>query len=325
MKKRNSPNRLQIKDVQTTPPVRNNHTASRHRHRLVRSRYRRIVYLSGACITLLVLAVLWLMGSAHGVTEPSFGDSTLPLPPEVQARLQREQRRPSFSSPTSANAADSDNGDTNDANAAGSGSRSGSKDDSISAPGSASGDKSGTKGQIDYPHKVFPEKELPILHAPRTSVHAMQAFAKSRNAAPIFVKLAPKFFTLATKAGVDPLVAYCQAALETNFMHFTGVVTADHHNPCGLKTTVGGGDKEKAAHTVFPDWDTGIRAQVEHLALYAGAEGYPLEPAQTADPRHFAYLRGKAPMVEDLGRRWAPAANYGQLIRGLMEQANSFN
>ena len=42
-----------------------------------------------------------------------------------------------------------------------------------------------------------------------------------------------------------------------------------------MKTTVGGADHDITAHCQFDSWETGIRAQVDHLALYAGAPGYP--------------------------------------------------
>lgn len=55
-------------------------------------------------------------------------------------------------------------------------------------------------------------------------------------------------------------------------------------------------------------------AHLDHLALYAGAPGYPR--ADSPDPRHFDFLAGDAPTVEQLSGRWAPAASYGpSLVR----------
>lgn len=171
---------------------------------------------------------------------------------------------------------------------------------------------------------AFAEKQLDILSRPRASVETMEKWAKSRGADPVFVELAPLFYEISVKAGVDPLVAYCQSALETNFMHFTGVVTADFHNPAGLKVTEGGNNDDhiKDAHMKFPDWRTGIEAQVQHLALYAGAAGYPLE--KPADPRHFKFLLGTATTVESLGGKWAPNPEYGTKLRAMMEAANAY-
>lgn len=161
--------------------------------------------------------------------------------------------------------------------------------------------------------------EIAILNPPRLSVEAAQAFAKAKNAHPDFINLAPIFWRVAAEYQVDPLVVYCQSALETGFMHFNGVVSREFCNPCGLKTTIGGGDYEESAHMRFPDWESGIRAQVQHLALYAGSENTPVKTP--LDPRHFPYLKGTAPSVEALSKKWAPAEDYGQIIREMMEEA----
>ena len=47
------------------------------------------------------------------------------------------------------------------------------------------------------------------------------------------------------------------------------------------------------AHKRFDSWEDGISAHVDHLALYAGAAGYPKEG--TLDPRHFESLFGRCP------------------------------
>lgn len=162
----------------------------------------------------------------------------------------------------------------------------------------------------------------PILGKSTTTVHEMKLWAKSRNANQLFIDLAPLYYSVSVKRGVDPAVTYTQSAKETNFLRFGGVLDASYFNPCGLKTTAGGGDKDASAHTRFKSWEEGITAQVDHLALYAGANGYP--KADTPDPRHFATIYGKAPMVEDLGGRWAPSKNYGIEVVALMNELYTF-
>lgn len=172
------------------------------------------------------------------------------------------------------------------------------------------------------PPRAFADPTLLILHPPRIEASAAQAWARARNADPLLIELAPLYWELAPSAGVDPLVAYCQAALETNFLRFGGVLDSSFHNPCGLKTPAGGADTDRTAHTRFSDWQTGIRAQIDHLALYAGQTGYPL--AESPDPRAFPYLLGQAPTVEALSGHWAPSPDYGSLLRGLMEEAHAY-
>ncbi len=79
-----------------------------------------------------------------------------------------------------------------------------------------------------------------------------------------------------------------------------------------MKVTAGGADGDPNAHKRFSSWEEGITACVDHLALYAGAPGYPRP--DTPDPRHFSSLRGVAPTVEALGGRWAPSPDYGVSI-----------
>jgi len=114
---------------------------------------------------------------------------------------------------------------------------------------------------------------------------------------------------LAPPRGVRPEVAYAQSAKETGYGHFGGVIDATFRNPCGLKTTAGGSDSDPAAHQHFATWRQGVTACIDHLALYAGAPGYPR--AMTPDPRHFASVYNTARTVERLGGAWAPAPDYG--------------
>jgi N-acetylmuramoyl-L-alanine amidase len=153
----------------------------------------------------------------------------------------------------------------------------------------------------------------PILGQAQATVAQAQAWAMSRKAADAFVNLAPLYWQEAPmRGGVRPEVAYAQAAKETAFGRFGGVIPGPQwHNWCGLKTTQGGGNYDVNAHAKFPDDLTGVRAHLDHLALYAGAPGYPLPG--TPDPRHFPYIAGTAKTVEDLSGKWA-GIGYGESI-----------
>jgi hypothetical protein len=62
----------------------------------------------------------------------------------------------------------------------------------------------------------------------------------------------------------------------------------------------------------------GVAAHLDHLALYAGARGYPKRA--TPDPRQFGFLRGRARTVQALGWAWAPSRSYGREVLGLARQ-----
>jgi N-acetylmuramoyl-L-alanine amidase len=159
--------------------------------------------------------------------------------------------------------------------------------------------------------------KTPIIGKTTATIAQAQAWAKAKNATQLFIDLAPTFWKVSEALGINPVGIYCQAAKETGYMKFGGVIDATYFNTCGLKITAGGGNYDPAAHKRFKDWEEGITAHVDHAALYAGAPGYP--KAGTPDPRHFPYLKGTAPNWEDLGGKWAPNVNYGKDIAAMMK------
>ena len=157
------------------------------------------------------------------------------------------------------------------------------------------------------------KEDISIISSTIVSKYDAKEWAKGRGATDEFIKLADLYWKLCEKRGkVNPALAYVQSAKETNFGKFTGVLDASYHNPCGLKTEQGGGDKEPSAHKRFETWEEGVTAHLDHLALYAGANEYPKE--ETPDPRHFSTIHGKAVTAVALGGKWAPDAAYGEEV-----------
>lgn len=154
--------------------------------------------------------------------------------------------------------------------------------------------------------------ETPIEGRSFTSRLAAQRWARNQGASGRFVLNAELYWELASSRGIRPEVAYAQSAKETAYGNFGGAIDESWNNPCGLKTTVGGDNGDPNAHQRFVNWRQGVTACIDHLALYAGAPGYPR--AATPDPRHFDTIYATAPTVERLGGRWAPAPDYGRSI-----------
>ena len=152
--------------------------------------------------------------------------------------------------------------------------------------------------------------ETPIAGHAQATVQQAQEWARQRKADQAFIDVAPIYWRLAAEMGIRPEVAYAQAAKETAFGRFGGVVDRSFHNWCGLKTSQGGSNSDPNAHARFPDDETGIRAHLQHLALYAGVD----VKGKIVDPRHFTSISGTAKTVEDLGGKWAPDADYGRSI-----------
>lgn len=157
-----------------------------------------------------------------------------------------------------------------------------------------------------------------------------------KNANKLCKELVPIIYEESIVRGIDPAISIAQAYKETGYFNFGGVIDASYHNVCGLKIPQGGGDKDPEAHKKFNNWTDGINAFLDHLALYAGASGYPKyseelekyykekgikydsvnlkKKGTTEDPRHFTYLYGKCKTVESLSGNWAPSSSYGKDI-----------
>lgn len=120
---------------------------------------------------------------------------------------------------------------------------------------------------------------------------------------------------------IDPVGVVAQAYKETAGGNFTGKVTAQHFNTCGLKVRYPGyggavtaGD-EQLAHAAFASWDVGAEAHVQHLRAYAG---WPVVGDLIVDPR-YVYVTGNAlENWSELGGRWAPSPTYGTEVEALM-------
>ena len=159
-------------------------------------------------------------------------------------------------------------------------------------------------------------KDVKIISESEVTAKEARKWAKSKGATEEFMDLAELYWEYSEDCGdVNPAIAYVQAAKETGYGKFGGVIDASYHNPCGLKTAEGGGNYDPNAHQRFSSWDEGVQAHLDHLALYAGASGYPR--SDTYDPRHFRTIKGKATTVNALGGNWAPSSTYGEEINSL--------
>ncbi|MGL5414481.1 MAG: SH3 domain-containing protein [Clostridium sp.] len=180
--------------------------------------------------------------------------------------------------------------------------------------------------EIRLNEKVLSNEEDTIVSSSRSiigsttvSVETMEKWASNKGATSTFVSLASKYVNLSkAHGGVNPLIAYAQSAVETGYGKFGGVLNESYRNPCGLKTKDGGSNIDPNAHQRFDSWDDGVSAHLDHLALYAGASGYPRK--DTKDPRHFPSIFGKAKTIDSLSGTWATDTKYGPKIARLVKE-----
>ena len=178
---------------------------------------------------------------------------------------------------------------------------------------------------------------MDILSKPTATLEQCNQWIKGiKTANKLAVQYTPTLYNEAVKRGINPVILIAQAMIETGYFNFTGVLTPNFHNTCGLKTTKGGGDKVANAHMKFKTWEDGIKAHADHLALYAGAKGFPKyspdctdenveykKNGTTNDPRHFSCLYGCCKTVEGLSGKWATSKSYAESIKKLVKQIES--
>lgn len=129
----------------------------------------------------------------------------------------------------------------------------------------------------------------------------------------------PAVWAAATRYNVDPVGAVAQAAKETGYGKFPGLLTAEWKNTCGLKIPnpgkmgfTGDTDREPFAHQIFASWNIGALAHVQHLVAYAGGSVGESDRFELVDGR-FGLIAGKYRCVEfaDLTGKWATDPGYG--------------
>jgi len=196
---------------------------------------------------------------------------------------------------------------------------------------SGTGGSNGTDEVIDSENPEddeisIPKVELPLLGSAPITAEQLKLWARSKGMSEEGIELVDIYYELCQIKGLNPVIQYTQMCYETGWLYKVASgagLDASYHNPCGLKTTVGGGDYEANAHMRFDTWRDGIDAHTDHSALYAGAPGYPKEI--TKDPRHFKWIFGRAKTVEQLSGTWAPSLTYSETILRLYNQAITFS
>lgn len=169
--------------------------------------------------------------------------------------------------------------------------------------------------------ETIADGQYPIMGDSRITVSEMvdyfQASGKpypkealSKGGAESIEEFCQMYYYEASAEGVRPEVAFVQTMKETGFLQYGGDASIEQFNFAGLGTTGGG-----VPGNSYPDVQTGIRAQIQHLKAYATAE--PLN-GECVDDRYEYVKKGAAPYVEWLGQKenpeglgWATGENYG--------------
>jgi len=112
-------------------------------------------------------------------------------------------------------------------------------------------------------------------------------------------------------------IAFAQSLVETGWFRYGGQVHCWQNNYGGMSGS-------------FPDAETGVRAQIQHLRAYADASATSCSqpPLQTpcADPTfNFVSPKGKAPNWNDMGNgNWAQASDYAGKVLTVYNEMRAY-
>lgn len=159
--------------------------------------------------------------------------------------------------------------------------------------------------------------ETGIMGEAQVSAEQLRTLLKQNNpSAPDLVDL---YLSIGAEYGVRGDIAFCQAAKETGWWRFTGLVQPWQNNYCGLGATGAaatgeedllGADASRIRYeagvhgAIFTTPADGVEAQIQHLYAYATRSKLPAGKV-LVDPRFAKVTRGCAPQWIDLGGRWA--------------------
>jgi len=174
------------------------------------------------------------------------------------------------------------------------------------------------------PEEVPERPEIPpipelIMGDGILSPEAMSAFLLAANpwAEKEFVEgLAFFYVEESAVEGINHDTAFAQMCLETGFLRFTGLVSPEQNNFCGLGATGPGQPGE-----TFPDPRTGVRAHIQHLKAYA--TDTPLKQ-ELVDPRYYFVRFGSSPAIRGLSGTWAMDELYADKIANILERLYIF-
>lgn len=168
------------------------------------------------------------------------------------------------------------------------------------------------------PDPEDPATATPIVSISKVSLARAQQWAIEKGAHQRFIDIAPHYWDYGKKSGIRPEVLYAQAAYETGFGRFSGIVQPEYNNWAGIKTVKATGDKPED-YEQFASPEDGARAHFNHMSAYVG-----LDPIGEPHGRYHSVSRlawaGSIKVVEDLSGRWAPSPTYHERIITLLNE-----
>lgn len=163
-----------------------------------------------------------------------------------------------------------------------------------------------------------PVTVTPIMGPAEVSLEQARQWALSRGAHRRFLDVAPLYWHYGTVTGIRPEVLYAQAAYETGFGRYGGIVPPEFNNWAGIKKASSNGDLPQD-HESFATPGDGVRAHFNHMAAYTG-----IDPVGEPHGRYYTVTRiawaGTVKTVEGLSGKWAPSPGYHERIVTFLDE-----
>ena len=144
-----------------------------------------------------------------------------------------------------------------------------------------------------------------IENNPKADFHKINDFAQ------IYIKEA-------AMEGINSDVAFAQMCLETGYLTFGNLVTADMNNFCGLGAMDAAHPGER-----FDTPQLGVRAHIQHLQAYATTVDVKLNN-ELIDPRYnWVHKTKYIENIFQLAGTWAMDPNYGNKLNDILSRMES--
>lgn len=183
-------------------------------------------------------------------------------------------------------------------------------------------------GSINENITVDVDPNVTIMGSSLVSSEALKTVLRNNNP-DVPENIVDLYLQIGRQYGIRGDIAFCQAAKETGWWKFGGLVKPYQNNYCGLSATgapatgeedLRGADSsrvmfEQGVHgAIFDSPATGVEAHIQHLYAYVTVKSLPSGKI-LLDPRFKLVTRGIASTWSDLDGRWAvPGNGYGQSI-----------
>lgn len=163
-----------------------------------------------------------------------------------------------------------------------------------------------------------------LLGGPKVPARHVKCWLYRYGAHQRLIDVVDFYYWFAAQKGIRPEILVAQAAKETGFGHYTGVVPPEYNNFAGIKVRNGGDSWKAESHERFYLPEDGVRGHVNHMDAYIrGKESVPIG---VPHPRYVVvkYLEwaGTIRTTQQMGQRWSEANSlaYGDSLNRFVAQ-----